>query len=312
MFKNLPRNKVFLAPIAGICDPAFRAMCEEYGAGLTFSELTSIDFIYSERQEALREIYRSEKERCVGLQLFGKNPSKIKDALEVVDEKFDFFDFNAGCPANNIIGQGAGADLLGKPALLKNMLNKIISNTNKPVTLKYRLGLNKKTENFLDIGRAAEDLGVSMVTLHARHVNQRYSGSAKWDRIKMLKDALNIPVTGNGDIRSPEDARDMLQRTNCDYVMIGRWARGNPFCFKQVNDFLNKGVYEDLCDEKKISSFLDYFAEAKKYGVGFSRLKIQAMQFSKGVRGGVTLRRKLSEAKNEEQIIKSMRFFLTK
>lgn len=312
MFKKLPKNKFFLAPIAGISDPAFRLMCEEQGAGLTFTELTSIDFIYSEKQNALKEIQRAEKERCVGLQLFGKNPIKIRDALEVVEEKFDFFDFNAGCPANNIIGQGAGADLLGKPVLLKKMLKEIIDNTNKPVTLKYRLGLTKRKENFLEIGRMAEDLGISMITLHARHANQRYSGTAKWDRIKLLKEKVNIPVTGNGDVRSPEDAKNLLQRTSCDYVMIGRWARGNPFCFKQVNEFLDKGNYKEISAKEKLNELLRYMREAKKYNVVFPRIKIQAMQFSKGIKGSVELRKKLSEAKKEEQIIKSVKSFLNK
>ncbi len=312
MFNKLPRNKFFLAPLAGICDPAFRAMCEREGAGLTFTELTSIDFIYSEQENALKEIQRSKKERCTGLQLFGKHPEKISDAMNIVENKFEFFDLNAGCPATNIMGQGAGVDLMNKPALLLKMLAKIISNTNKPVTLKYRLGANKKKENFLDIGKQAEDLGIDMITLHARHANQRYSGTAKWDRIKLLKEKLNIPITGNGDITSPEDATRMLNETNCDYTMIGRWARGNPWAFKQLNDYFNTGKYTQIKPKTKINGFLEYVQDARNFNVPFARVKIQAMQFTKGITKSVHLRKKIADAKQEEEIIKNMKEFIKK
>ena len=311
-FNKLPRNKFFLAPIAGVSDPAFRSLCDKFGAGLTFSELTSIDFIYAERDLSLKEILRGSDERCVGLQLFGKAPEKIPGALEVVGDRFDFFDFNAGCPASNIVGQGAGSDLLGNTSLLRGMLEKLVGSTNKPVTLKYRLGINKSKENFLEVGKMAEDLGVSMVTLHARHAVQRYSGSAKWDRIKFLKEKLDIPVTGNGDVRCPEDARRMLDSTGCDYVMIGRWARGNPFCFSQLLDFFDKGSYEEVSASERLSAFLDYAESSKEFGVGFSRVKIQAMQFCKGFSGSVSLRKKIAVSKSREQIIKSMESFLRK
>lgn len=312
MFQELPKNKFFLAPLAGINDPAFRYMCEAQGAGLTFTELTSIDFIYSEQENALKEIQRHEKERCTGLQLFGKHPDKIQNAMHYVEDKFDFFDLNAGCPATNIMGQGAGVELMNKPALLMKMLDKIISNTNKPVTLKYRLGANKKKENFIDIGKRAEDMGASMITLHARHANQRYSGTAKWDRIKQLKEKLNIPITGNGDIKNPEDATRMLNETKCDYTMIGRWARGNPWCFKQINDYYKHGKYEQIKPKTKIKGFLEYVKDANKFNVPFARVKIQAMQFTKGITKSVNLRVKIAEAKNKEEIIKSMKEFIKK
>lgn len=312
MFSKLPQNKFFLAPLAGINDPAFRLMCEREGAGLTFTELLSIDYIYSEREKSFRDLQRHKDEGCVGLQLFGKYPGKIKDAMYLVEDKFDFFDLNAGCPATNIMGQGAGADLMGRPSVLFDMLSKIIGNTNKPVTLKYRLGLNKHKENFLSIGKRAEDLGVSMVTLHARHANQRYSGTAKWDRIKKLKEYLNIPVTGNGDISSPELARDMLDKTGCDYAMVGRWSRGNPWCFKQISEYMNTGKYSSIDPDIKIRGFLKYAKDAKQFNVSFARLKIQAMQFTKGVPSSTPLRLEIAGAKCEEEIIKSMNDFLEK
>lgn len=312
MFKKLPVTRFFLAPLAGINDPAFRLMCEREGAGLTYTELTSIDFIYSEKEKSLKEIPRAKEERCVGLQLFGKDPSKIKNAMHIVEDKFEFFDLNAGCPATNITGQGAGGDLLGKPALLEKMLSELINSTNKPVTLKYRIGLNKRKENFLEIGKKAQDLGVDMIALHARHVNQRYSGTAKWDRIKLLKEKLDIPVTGNGDITSPENARRMLEETKCDYAMIGRWTRGNPWCFRQINEYMKTGKYEEVPDKIKVKGFLTYANNVKEYNISFARLKIQAMQFTKGVRGGVELRKNISHAKTRDELIQSVNSFIKK
>jgi len=232
--------------------------------------------------------------------------------MHYVEDKFDFFDLNAGCPANNIIRQGAGADLMQKQELLLKMLNELIKNTNKPITLKYRLGINEKKENFKEIGKKAEDIGVSMITLHARYANQGYSGNANWDKIKELKESLNIPITGNGDVRSPEDAKRMTDKTNCDYVMIGRWAIGNPFCFKQVNDFFNKKSYKKTSDSDKLKAFLVYLENAKKYNVSFARIKIQAMQFSKGIKSSVELRTNIASTKNENELMKEINSFLKK
>ncbi|MFP4567727.1 MAG: tRNA dihydrouridine synthase [Candidatus Woesearchaeota archaeon] len=312
MFNKLPRNKFFLAPLAGINDPAFRLMCEDAGAGLTMTELTSIDYLYSEQERALETIERAKDERCVGLQLFGKNPEKIKNAMHIVEDKFEFFDLNAGCPANNIIGQGAGCELMQKPTVLLKMLSEIIKNTNKPVTLKYRLGINTHKENFLEIGKQAEDIGVSMITLHARYASQGYSGKANWTKIKDLKEKLNTPITGNGDIWQAEDGRKMLDETKCDYTMIGRFAMGNPRAFTQLNDYYNKGEYTPTTDKDKLQDFLKYYEETKKYNIHFERIKIQAMQFTKGIRGGVKLRTEIAKAKNEEQIIKSVKAFTIK
>jgi nifR3 family TIM-barrel protein len=312
MFEKLPRGKFFLAPLAGITDPAFRLMCERAGAGITYTELTSIDYIHSEQEKSLKTIERAKEERCVGLQLFGKYPNKIKDAMHIVEDKFNFFDLNAGCPANNIIGQGAGADLMQKPDLLLKMLSEIIKNTNKPVTLKYRLGINEKKENFLEIGKSAEDLGVSMITIHARYASQGYSGNANWKKITELKEKLNTPITGNGDIWRAEDGKRMLDETGCDYAMIGRFAMGNPKVFTQLNDYYKKGEYTKTTDEQKLRDYLTYFEEAKKYNTPFARLKIQAMQFTKGIKGGVNLRREIAHTKNDAQIIKSIKTFLEK
>jgi len=310
-FKNI-KKKVFLAPMAGINDPAFRLMCQKQGAGITFTELISIDYIYSEKQKALKKIQRNNKEKNLGIQLFGKHPEKIKETIELLESRFDFFDLNAGCPAHKIVEQGAGVDLMKKPELLKKMLTQLINNTNKPVTLKYRLGINEKQENFLQIGRIAEDLGVEMITLHARYANQGYSGNANWKKIKELKQEINVYVTGNGDIKKSEDAQKMFQETNTDFVMIGRWALGNPWCFSQTNYFLKTKKYEKTETKTKILGFLEYLKETQNFDISFARKKIQAMHFTKGIEESSKVRTKIALSKNEEQIINTMNSFLDK
>lgn len=305
-------NKLFLAPLAGISDPAFRLLSQRMGAGFLISELTSVDFIYSQKQKALEKVERDLKEKNLGLQLFGKNPSKIGDAMSVVEDKFDFFDFNAGCPASNILEQGAGANLMSDPVLLEKMLSGIINCTNKPVTLKFRLGLNEKSESFLSVGKLAEDLGVSLVSLHARYASQGYGGFADWSKIKSLKDSLNIPVVGNGDVSSPLLAKQLFDSTGCDFVMVGRWAMGNPWCFSQINSFLSSGSYDVLDDASRIKGFFDYLSLSKKFNISFARKKIHAMHFTKNILGGKLLRSNIARACDEEQIINTLNDFLEK
>jgi tRNA-dihydrouridine synthase B len=192
------------------------------------------------------------------------------------------------------------------------MLTQIINNTNKPVTIKFRLGMNKKIETFLEVGKLAEDLGVSMVTLHARYAEQGYSGSADWNKIKLLKESLNVPVVGNGDVSKPELALKMFEETNVDFLTVGRWAQGNPWCFSQINSFLKTKTYEEINPRTKILGFLEYLKEAQNYNIAFARKKMHAMQFTKGIIGGVELRRNIATAKTEEQIINTMNSFLRK
>ena len=302
-------SKAFLAPMSGISDPAFRLLCKEQGAGLVVTELTSVDAIIQKEKELKKDnkkitdfVEFSELERPVSVQLFGNNIDKIVKAAKIVEPYFDIIDFNMGCPAPHITRQMAGAALLQKKEFNEELFTRLVKAVNKPVTLKLRTGPSEgNCYVFREVAKIAEKAGVRMIALHARSVKQGYSGEADWDKIKELKQLVNIPVVGNGDITSPEKAKEMMDYTGCDYVMIGRGARGNPSIFNQVNDYLKNGSYEN--DLKKrgyfASKYLDY---TKKFDIKFSNIRMQVMQFTKGLRNGSELRLKIGQAKTVDEL----------
>jgi nifR3 family TIM-barrel protein len=300
------KSKVFLAPMAGISDPVFRTMCARQGAGLVFTELTSIHAIVAKdkmsKKELLEFVPFLEKERPIGIQLFGSDVVSTKQAAHIVAPYFDIIDFNIGCPAQHITAQMAGAALLDKPLHMEKLLSALVSASNKPVTIKMRAGVEKNKKLFLKIGKIAEDVGVSMITLHPRTVEQGYSGKSDWSLIRELKEKVSVPVVGNGDITRPEDAKRMFEETLCDYIMIGRAAMGNPFIFSQTNDFLKNGKYETISPEMKKKAFLDYAKSTDKFNIPFATIKNQAMYFSKGIKGGAEFRRQIALAKDADKI----------
>ncbi|GIU69563.1 MAG: tRNA-dihydrouridine synthase [Candidatus Woesearchaeota archaeon] len=301
------KSRFFLAPMSGITDPAFRLLCSELGAGLTTTELTSIHAItHKGTISDIREFVQySEKESPRSIQLFGFDIEKTIKAAKIVEPYFDIIDFNMGCPADHITAQQAGAALLQKPEHVKELFSKLVKSVDKPVTVKVRAGIsNDSCYLFKNIARIAEESGVSMITLHARTLKQGYSGNAQqqWTWIKELKELVSIPVVGNGDVKSPEDAERMIKETGCDYVMIGRAAQGNPYIFKQLNDYFEKGTYNTLNDADRISYFFKYLEYTKDYNISFSRIKDHAMDYTKGMIGGSKLRKAITITKDINEL----------
>ena len=296
-------SKVFLAPMMNITDPAFRLLCKENGAGLVYTELTSINSIVAKEKEIKNFLEFSDKERPIAIQLFGSDKDLLVKAAKIVEPYFDIIDYNMGCPSAKVTKQMAGAALLQKPEIVRELLGSLVKAVKKPVTLKIRAGVNKP-DKFLEIGKIAEESGISMITLHARTLEQGYSGKADWTLIKKLKKSVKIPVVGNGDIETPEDAKRMFKETGCDYVMIGRAAKGNPFIFKQVNDFLDKGSYEKY---DRIVAFKEYLKYAEKFNINFAAVRGQAMHFTKGMKGGAELRCKISRIESLEELKKILK-----
>jgi len=312
---NLPKfkSKAFLAPMAGISDPAFRLLCSELGAGLVVTELTSVHAILAKHKEFEKGtgkitdfIEFSEKERPVSVQLFGNEIDKVVVAAKIVEPYFDIIDFNMGCPAPHITSQMAGAALLQKPDHVEQLFSKLISSVDKPITLKMRTGINDNNcYLWKPIAKIAENCGISMITLHPRTIKQGYSGKSDWKMIAELRAAVNeqISVVGNGDITTPEDAGRMFEETGCNYVMIGRGAMGNPHIFSQITNHLQSGNWETTSWEDKKKTFLKYLELSKKYKtITFASKRTQAMQFTKGIKGGSELRVKISKTKNEEEL----------
>jgi len=308
-------TRAFLAPMAGVSDPALRLQCKQMGAGLVVTEFTSIHSIIAkekqlkENMQTIQEfIEYSEKERPLSVQLFGSDLVALEKAAKIVEPYFDIIDYNMGCPAPHITQQMAGGALLQEVNLTQQIFNTLVNAVKKPVTLKIRSGVTDASKFlFRDIAEIAEDEGIQMITLHPRTVSQGYSGIADWDLIKELKEISSIPIVGNGDITTPEDAKTMIDHTNCDYVMIGRGAMGNPFLFEQINDYLKTNSYNEYSFKDRLDSFFDYLHITNQYKIKFANIKGQAMRFTKGMKGGSKLRSKITLSKNIEELEKIMK-----
>jgi len=310
--KALPKfsSKAFLAPMAGVSDPALRLLCKRMGAGLVVTEFTNIHNIIAKEKQLKKEQKKineflefSEKERPISVQLFGSDLVALGKAAKIVEPFFDIIDYNMGCPAPHITEQMAGGALLQKPDLTRHIFRTLVNAVEKPVTLKIRAGVTSEDRYlFRDIAQIAEEERIQMITLHPRTVKQGYSGKSDWSLIRELKELISIPVVGNGDIDTPEMAKNMIDETGCDYVMIGRGAMGNPFLFEQINDYLKTGQYKKYSFSEKIDAFFDYLDNAVNYKIKFSNIKGQAIRFTKGVVGGSRLRTKLTQAQSVDEL----------
>lgn len=237
------KGNLFLGPMAGVTDLPFRVLCKEQGAALVFTEMVSAKgILYNNKNtDSLLEI--AEEERPAALQLFGSNPDILADmAKRIEGRNFDILDINMGCPVPKVVKNGEGSALMKEPELVGKIVNKVSKAINKPVTVKIRMGFNLDSINAVEIAKIAEDNGAAAVTVHGRTREQYYKGKANWDIIGQVKEAVSIPVIGSGDVQTPMDARRMLEQTGCDGIMIARGARGNPWIFAQINEFLNNGT----------------------------------------------------------------------
>ena len=303
-------SKAFLAPMAGVSDPALRIMCKRMGAGLVVTELTSVNAIVAKHEQLESQsknitkfIEFSEKERPLSVQLFGSDIPALEKAAKIVAPHFDMIDYNMGCPAPHITKQMAGGALLQNADLTREIFHTLVNTVKKPISLKMRIGVTEENKSlFLDIAKIAEQEGIQMITLHGRTVSQGYSGHADWDMIKKLKENSSVPIVGNGDITSPEIAKQVLDYTGCDYIMVGRGAMGNPFIFEQINDYLECGEYKQYTLSDRLEAFVTYMELTEKYNIRFANIKQQAIRFTKGTVGGAQLRNRLSAAKSTEEL----------
>ncbi|MBN2881628.1 tRNA-dihydrouridine synthase family protein [Candidatus Woesearchaeota archaeon] len=287
---KLDIKPLFVAPMAGVSDPAFRTLTIRNGFGLAFTEMISANALSRQNNATIKLLERTPEEKIFAPQIFGQNTENIVKAAKILEEEYDakLIDLNFGCPASKIIKQGSGSALLERPNKIREILNAVVKSSNIPVTCKIRTGISKNKINAIEIATIAQEEGVSAITVHARTQKQGYSGTADWNIIKQVKEKVNIPVIGNGDITGQKDIEAMTVMTKCDGVMIGRAAMNNPA----------------MLIGKNSNNFEEYIKIIEKYNldIKFANIKIHAMSFSKGLNLGPKRRLEITQAKTIEEL----------
>ena len=303
-----------LAPMAGVTDTVFRQFIRQLGGcGLVMTEFTSADGLVRARESKIRRyLHFYDDEHPISAQLFGSHPQVLADAARRVEQQgFDLADLNLGCPANRVVKCNGGSGLLRDLPLIRRIFETVRAAIRIPFTVKFRLGWNEREIVCVELARLAAACGLDAVALHARTREQGYAGEAQWQWIAQVKQAVKIPVIGNGDIRSPEDAVAMVAQTGCDAVMIGRTAASNPWIFRQIAQYTATGSYEAPSEADRYHIIQTYFrmlVEQETPGA-LGKMKQFASWFTHGVRNGAILRKAIYESKSEQTVMEEVTKF---
>lgn len=308
------KNNVFLAPMAGVTDMPFRVICSEMGCGLVYSEMVSAKGLMYGSKNTEKLLSVDKRERPIAVQLFGSSPEILgKMAKSLEDAAIDIIDVNMGCPAPKIVKNGEGSALMKTPALVGEIVRSVVESQKKPVTVKFRKGFDDGSINAVEIAEIAEANGASAVAVHGRTREQYYSGKADWDIIKEVKKSVSIPVIGNGDVFSPQDAENLFDYTGCDAVMIGRGAQGNPWIFRRITKYLETGEIlppPDAGERMEVAMrHLKMLVDFKGEYIGVREMRRHLSDYTKGMAGAAQMRGKINSASTlaeMEEYIKSI------
>ncbi len=300
-------NPFVLAPMAGITDLPFRMLCKEQGAGLLYTEMVSAKAISYRNRNTLPLMEISPKEHPVALQIFGSEPELMAEvARSIEDQPFDILDINMGCPVPKVVNNGEGSALLKDPELIRKIVSAVSRAVKKPVTVKMRIGFEGADVDPVETAKIMEDAGAAAIAVHGRTRQQYYSGKADWDTIRKIKEAVSVPVIGNGDVDSPKKAEAMLKETGCDAVMIGRAVRGNPWIFREMNYYFETGELLPRPSVEELKEMILRHArhqiEKKGEYTGIREMRKHVAWYTAGMRHSAGIRRESNLISGYEEL----------
>ena len=301
-------NEVFLSPMAGVTDLPFRTICKEKGCGMLYTEMINAKALCYDDENTKKMLNLEDDGHPVAVQIFGSDPEYMGKAASIMNQYTnDILDINMGCPAPKVIKNGDGSALMRNPKLAAEVLTAVVKNSNKPVTLKIRKGWDDNSVNALEIAKIAEECGISALAIHGRTREQFYSGKADWDIIAEIKQSINIPVIGNGDVFDVQDAVNMLEKTKCDAIMIGRGSQGNPWIFNRINHYMKTGeVLPEPTLEEKISTAIKHMnlavAEHGEY-VAVREMRKHIGWYLKGLKNSAKYRDQINKITDYKEVI---------
>ncbi|WCN39799.1 tRNA dihydrouridine synthase DusB [Aneurinibacillus uraniidurans] len=310
------KNNVVLAPMAGVCNPAFRLIAKEFGTGLVCAEMVSDKGIVHGNKKTMDMLYVDDREKPLSLQIFGGDKETLVQAAQHVDQhtNADIIDINMGCPVPKIVSCDAGARLLLDPNKIEEMVGAVVESVSKPVTVKMRIGWDDDHIYVVENAKAVERAGGAAIAVHGRTRVQMYQGKADWSYIRQAKEAVNIPVIGNGDVASPEDAKRMIEETGCDGVMIGRAALGNPWMLYRTVEYLTKGeLPPDPTPREKVEIallHLDRLIKVKGEKVAVLEMRKHAAWYLKGLPASAQIRDEVNVQETREGMAKLLLSYL--
>ena len=301
-------NNVILAPMAGVTDLPFRVLCREQGAGCVVTEMVSAKAVLYNNNNTRELLHIDPAERPAAVKLCGSEPDIMAEIAARLEEgPYDYIDVNMGCPVPKIVNNGEGSALMKNPERAKEVLTAMVKAVKKPVTVKFRKGFNDLSVNAVEFAKMAESCGVAAVAVHGRTREQYYSGKADWDIIRQVKEAVRIPVIGNGDIFTPEDAGRMLKETGCDGIMVARGAKGNPWLFGRINHYLDTGEVLPGPSMAEIKAMIlrhgRMLVQFKGEGVAMREMRGHMAWYTKGMPHSATLRNEINQVETLEGFV---------
>ena len=304
-------NEVFLAPMAGVTDLPFRLICKELGCGLLYTEMINAKALCYDDKNTKKMLNILDEEHPVAVQIFGSEPEFMGKAAQILnDYPNEILDINMGCPAPKVVKNGDGSALMRNPKLAGQVLDQVVKNSKKPVTLKIRKGWDDNSINALEIAKIAEDRGICAITIHGRTREQYYSGQADWDIIGEVKSQISIPVIGHGDVTSVEDAIRIKDHTGCDAIMIGRGAQGNPWIFKRIDHYMKTGqLLDPPSKDEKIDIAIKHMGLAiKEHGeyVAVREMRKHIGWYLKGMKHSARFRDQINHMVTAKEVIDTL------